>query len=194
MSKKLYVAYGSNLNIAQMRYRCPTATLCGTGTLENYELQFKGFSNSAFATISQKEGSSVPIAVWEINPSDEKSLDRYEGYPNHYYKEDVSVKIGDSEVDAMVYIMNPKMRFGLPSITYYDTVMQGYKDCGLDKTFLETALKESTQAYYNFAVEQSQQISLYDFNDEDEDEFEEEQEIDESNINDPFYFSDDLKM
>lgn len=29
--KKLYVAYGSNLNIAQMALRCPTAHIYGTG-------------------------------------------------------------------------------------------------------------------------------------------------------------------
>ena len=39
---KLYVAYGSNLNLKQMAYRCPTATLVGTGVIDNYELQFKG--------------------------------------------------------------------------------------------------------------------------------------------------------
>lgn len=42
MSKKLYIAYGSNLNLGQMNYRCPTAKLYGTGVIENYELQFKG--------------------------------------------------------------------------------------------------------------------------------------------------------
>ena len=39
---KLYVAYGSNLNKEQMRYRCPTAKFVGTGIIEGYELQFKG--------------------------------------------------------------------------------------------------------------------------------------------------------
>lgn len=36
--KKLYVAYGSNLNIAQMALRCPTAHIYGTGLLNNWEL------------------------------------------------------------------------------------------------------------------------------------------------------------
>ena len=91
MSKRLYVAYGSNLNFRQMKDRCPTAKLYGTGTISNYELQFKGNSESAFATIAPKEGSSVPVAVWEIKPQDERSLDRYEGYPSHYFKQDVPV-------------------------------------------------------------------------------------------------------
>ena len=73
MSKRLYVAYGSNLNIAQMKHRCPTAKLYGTGTLEGYELQFKGYPSSAFATIAPKAGSSVPVAVWDIKPNDEKN-------------------------------------------------------------------------------------------------------------------------
>ena len=42
MSKRLYVAYGSNLNFEQMKYRCPTAKLYDTGIIEGYELQFKG--------------------------------------------------------------------------------------------------------------------------------------------------------
>lgn len=199
MKKRLYVAYGSNLNVAQMKYRCPTAKLYGTGTLEGYELQFKGYPSSAFATIAQKEGASVPVAVWEIQPQDEKSLDRYEGYPSHYFKEDVTVKLANEEVSAMVYIMNQRMRFGLPSVSYYDTVLQGYKDCGLDTTALENALKESTQEFYSSAVRQSQQMSLYNFDDEDEDvgmddEYEEDFEEDEPDINDPFYFSDGMKL
>lgn len=39
---KLYVAYGSNLNKEQMKDRCPGAEFVGTGSIENYELQFKG--------------------------------------------------------------------------------------------------------------------------------------------------------
>ena len=64
---KLYVAYGSNLNIKQMAYRCPTATLVGTGVIENYELQFKGMPTGAYATIAPCKGKSVPVAVWDIN-------------------------------------------------------------------------------------------------------------------------------
>ena len=198
MGKRLYVAYGSNLNIKQMKYRCPTAKLYGTGTLDGYELQFKGYPSSAFATIAPKAGASVPVAVWDIQPRDEKSLDRYEGYPSHYFKEDVTVNVGGEEVSAMVYIMNQKMRFGLPSINYYKTVLDGYKDCGLDTAALETALKDSTQHFYSSAVRQSQQMSLLNCDDEDEDLSEEigdeEMNEDEPDINDPFYSYDGMKF
>jgi len=80
--KTLYIAYGSNINLEQMACRCPTATKFGSGTISDYELQFR-----RVATIVPKTDSVVPVLLWELEPSDEKGLDRYEGYPNFYRKE-----------------------------------------------------------------------------------------------------------
>lgn len=38
---KYYIAYGSNLNKDQMKYRCPDAKLVGTGSIPNYQLLFE---------------------------------------------------------------------------------------------------------------------------------------------------------
>lgn len=148
MQKRYYLAYGSNLNLRQMHYRCPGARLVGTGRLENYELQFKGQPQGAFATVTPKAGSSVPVAVWDISAENERALDRYEGYPVHYFKENVSVRIAGRQLRAMVYRMNLKMDFGLPSPYYYDTVQEGYLDCGLDTDFLQQALRNSAEQFY----------------------------------------------
>lgn len=148
MNKKLYIAYGSNLNLTQMASRCPTAKLYGTGIVNGYELQFKGLPNGAFATIGENENASVPVAVWELQIYDERRLDMYEGYPNHYYKKDIPVTVNGEELTAMVYIMNQKQDFGIPSDYYYEAVRQGYEDCGLDVSVLEEALENSTAKYY----------------------------------------------
>ena len=195
MSKRLYVAYGSNLNIRQMKYRCPTAKLYGTGTIEDYELQFKGHPNSAFATIAPKEGACVPVAVWEIQPDDEKALDRYEGYPSHYFKQNVPVQLDGEEVSAMVYIMNLKMRFGQPSPGYYQTVYEGYNDCELDTDVLDTPVKESAQKFYSeYARRHTREQSLFDVFGSDEDEDDELSEEEEEFESDPFYFSDGMSL
>lgn len=193
MSKRLYVAYGSNLNFRQMKHRCPTAKLYGTGSIDGYELQFKGTPDSAFATIAPKEGASVPVAVWEITPQDERALDRYEGYPSHYFKKTVPVSLDGEEVDAMVYIMNLKMKFGMPSPYYYATVLEGYCDCELDIEVLDQAVKDSAQRYYHSVVGFSEQQTLFDYSDDEPEESEEEldEEPDES---DPFYFSDGMHL
>ena len=202
MSKRLYVAYGSNLNIRQMKYRCPTAKMYGVGTIEDYELQFKGQPNGAFATIAPKEGASVPVAVWEIQPRDEQSLDRYEGYPSHYFKQDVPVQLDGEEVSAMVYIMNLKMRFGMPSPYYYQTVLEGYHDCELDTDVLDQAVGDSAQRYYSENGQHQSQQTLFDAygSEDDDEEFDEQDEDDGEELNDedcesdPFYFSDGMSM
>lgn len=199
MSKRLYVAYGSNLNIRQMQHRCPTAKLYGTGIVSDYELQFKGQPNCAFATIAPKEGAEVPVAVWEIQPQDERSLDRYEGYPSHYFKQNIPVRLDGEEVSAMVYIMNLKMKFGMPSPYYYQTVLEGYHDCGLDTEVLDQAVRNSAQNFYKDYSQKSHQQTLFDL---DESEYEDEEfdgeeekfadekaELDESDL---FYFSEGM--
>lgn len=91
---KLYVAYGSNLNLKQMAYRCPSASIYGTGQLTNWELLYRGSATNSHATIAKKHGSYVPVLLWNIEPEDEKRLDIYEGYPRYYYKQNVMVDIG----------------------------------------------------------------------------------------------------
>ena len=147
---KLYVAYGSNLNKQQMKGRCPDAKFVGTGVIENYELQFKGSLYGAHATIAPKEGSSVPVGLWTIQIRDESRLDMYEGYRKtgyrYYDKEQVRVNLSNGgSVIGMVYIMDQKMDFGQPTPGYYETVKEGYDDCGLDQSVLEQALQSSLE-------------------------------------------------
>ena len=208
---RLYVAYGSNLNVQQMAHRCPTARLYATGVIKDYELQFKGQPQSAFATIAKKPGSEVPVAVWEIQRADEYFLDRYEGYPSHYFKKDVPVELNDGrEVNAMVYIMNLRMGFGMPSTHYYRTVHQGYLDCKLDTSVLNKALGDSAMRFYSSAVGTPSMQMRMNFptepieepiEDEDEeldedcdeeDDIVDEEPDEEMDESDPFYFSDGM--
>lgn len=54
---KYYIAYGSNLNLMQMAETMSRCKDGGTGLLEDYELQFRGRKDNAFATIEQKQES-----------------------------------------------------------------------------------------------------------------------------------------
>ena len=98
-----YIAYGSNMVKAQMAFRCPGAKLIGTGYLPNHRLEFY-----LHATVerSRARDARVPVAVWEIDETDEQSLDRYEGFPTYYVKRKRRVILSDgSEIEGMVYIM-----------------------------------------------------------------------------------------
>lgn len=135
--KRYYIAYGSNLSEAQMAYRCPTAKVVGTSMLNDWRLLFDGP-----ASIERKEGYNVPVLIWDIQPADEKSLDRYEGYPNYYRKEMLEIEINGETEEAMVYIMNTKSECP-PTLHYYNILKDGYKAFGFDRKILEKALIES---------------------------------------------------
>ena len=147
--KKYYLAYGSNLNLGQMFVRCPNAKVIGTSVIEGYELLFKGSLSGNYLTIELKEGSIVPVGVFEIDEDDERKLDRYEGFPNFYYKKDftLDVKMIDSEetkkLDCFVYIMHEERKLGLPSEYYVETCEIGYDDFGFNKKFLKEAIERS---------------------------------------------------
>ena len=55
--KKYYLAYGSNLNVHQMKYRCPTARIVGTAVIRDYELLYKGSKTGSYLTIEKKKRS-----------------------------------------------------------------------------------------------------------------------------------------
>ncbi len=143
MDKKLYIAYGSNLNLEQMAYRCPTAKVMGASTINGWRLLFRGSRTGAVATVEPFKGGSVPVLMWELTPEDEAALDRYEGWPFLYRKETVEAQLNGKTVMAMVYIMNEGRPFGQPSCYYYTTILEGYRDAGFDLDILRRAATDS---------------------------------------------------
>lgn len=139
----IYVAYGSNLNLEQMEFRCPYATVLGGGVLPDYQLLFRGGDGGAVATVEPKKGGSVPVLLWEITPRDEEALDRYEGWPHLYRKETVAVRYGEKLVEAMVYIMNEGRPLGLPGEYYLNTILAGYQSAGFDLNILKQSVRLS---------------------------------------------------
>ena len=157
----LYIAYGSNLNLTQMLQRCPTARVIGTSEIKDYELVFRGSRYSAVATIEPCEGSNVPVLLWGIQPEDEISLDRYEGYPNFYGKENMEIALNDSTVSAMVYVMTPGHELGTPSERYKRSIEDGYMDAGFDADILQNAVDKTIGKMEDEMKDIGEQESLF---------------------------------
>jgi hypothetical protein len=145
--KKLYIAYGSNMNQAQMRARCPAARVLGTAMLDGCRLLFRGAHRGAVATIEPYAGASVPVVIWEITPECEAALDLYEGFPHLYEKAIVKIRLDGRPVRAMAYIMTPGKMPGQPSAYYYKVILDGYMAAGLDPGPLRQATVDSAQEY-----------------------------------------------
>jgi gamma-glutamylcyclotransferase (GGCT)/AIG2-like uncharacterized protein YtfP len=79
-----------------------------SGILENYKMIInkKSFKNPeiGFANIIQDENSIVEGVVYDIDEKDVKILDKYEGFPNHYLKYFLNVKIDNNKEKCLIYI------------------------------------------------------------------------------------------
>lgn len=136
---RLYIAYGSNLNLGQMARRCPTAEIAGKAVLRNWKLAFRGV-----ATIERCTGHTVPVLVWRLQPKDERSLDAYEGWPHLYRKETLRITMDGERAYAMAYVMNEARRpYSMPSKGYLQTILEGYEQAGFNEGILWQAVADS---------------------------------------------------
>ncbi len=130
----LYFAYGSNLHHFQMKKRCKDSVFIKKIKLRNFRLTFR--SKYRAADIEPKKNSIVPGGLFEISRSDEKKLDIYEDFPNLYKK----FYFNYYGKKVMTYTMVKKTTFTFPTERYLNIVKKGYKDCSLDKKYLDKAL------------------------------------------------------
>ena len=130
----LYFAYGSNLNLFQMKRRCKDSIFLKKINLKDFRLTFR--SKYRAADIEHKKNSIVPGGLFEISKSDEKKLDQYEDFPI-LYKKHYFLYYGKK---VMTYIMVKKSPFKFPTDRYLNIVKRGYKDCKLNSEYLKNAL------------------------------------------------------
>ena len=149
LAKRYYIAYGSNLNVQQMRMRCPHATVLGTSNLKGWELLFKGSKTGSYLTIEPCKDGTVPVVIWEVTESDEAALDRYEGYPVFYYKKEIRLQVKGIRtgrrrmVTAFAYIMDESRPLGVPTDYYVRVCQEGYRTFGFDSSILTEAVQKS---------------------------------------------------
>ena len=101
MDKKLYVAYGSNLNLPQMANRCPTAKLVGAKSEQTgvFKLLFRGGLRCLqLLLLNLLKIVKSRTLSGEITQPMKKALDRYEGYPFLYRKENIKVRVKTEEM------------------------------------------------------------------------------------------------
>jgi gamma-glutamylcyclotransferase (GGCT)/AIG2-like uncharacterized protein YtfP len=125
----LYFAYGSNLNRAGMRSRCPAAVPVGRALLRDHALVFR-----RWADVVPAPGCSVAGALWRITPACESALDDYEDVDGGLYRR-LTLPVhpeGDIEpVAALVYRMTAAPA-APPDPAYLAVILQGCRDFGLD--------------------------------------------------------------
>jgi gamma-glutamylcyclotransferase (GGCT)/AIG2-like uncharacterized protein YtfP len=106
---------------AQMAERCPHSPQAGTGWLDGWRLTFGGEDmgwEGALATVVEDPDSRVFVVLYEVSPTDEEALDRWDGATLGYYRKlRVRVATLDGDVLAWLYVLND-YEGGLPAARY----------------------------------------------------------------------------
>ena len=139
--KRLYFAYGANMNLENMSWRCPDARPVCSYILRDWELAFY-----SHATIRPKKGAEVAGVLWYITEDCEASLDAFEGFPDYYTKRSW---IQDGE-HIMFYEMSDFLR-GQPTLGYISDIRNSYHYWQLPVQYLNEAVdatvKKKTTEY-----------------------------------------------
>ena len=125
-----YFAYGSNLDLVQMKIRCPSSELISKGSLPDYRLTFNRYSSGwggGVADVIQGKGSEVWGLVFELSNSDLKRLDSYEGCYNDqtslYERWKAVINTPKGQIsDVWVYTVVKKQKFVQPTLEYLQII------------------------------------------------------------------------
>jgi gamma-glutamylcyclotransferase (GGCT)/AIG2-like uncharacterized protein YtfP len=141
MNKMYYFAYGMNTNKSGMRQRCPAAVSIGSSVLQNYEFRF-----AMHADVVPKQDARTVGVLWELTPACLQALDRLESYPHYYDRKMVDVLYHDRLYEAWVYTMQPGNPESPPHSSYWECLLEGYKEHDVSKKQLYRALDSSYRA------------------------------------------------
>ncbi|MDE3136059.1 MAG: gamma-glutamylcyclotransferase [Acidobacteriota bacterium] len=125
---------------AQMRSRAGEVAEEQVGKLENYEIVFnkKARGGSATANIRPASGKSVYGVLYRIAEPALRSLDRFQGAPEHYRRIEVNVTGSDgNKIPAQTYIAT-KVGKGLrPAGHYLQSLLQAAEEHNLPAEYVE---------------------------------------------------------
>lgn len=136
----LYFAYGSNMNHAQMKERCPSSKFVKAAYLENAKFVYDGYSRKrqgAVANIVACANDKVWGGIFEITDNDLSALDVCEGYPTAYGKSMVNVKDSDCRTYCAWTYFRVGQKENAPSDAYRKVVIRGAQDCSLPSDYMD---------------------------------------------------------
>ncbi|MBA3252224.1 MAG: gamma-glutamylcyclotransferase [Geodermatophilaceae bacterium] len=135
----LYAAYGSNMDPAQMRQRCPHSPSAGAGWVRGWRLTFGGEQlgwEGALATIVPDPSGEVFVALYDVTPYDEGILDAWEGADHGLYRKlRVRTHTMSGDVLAWAYVLDA-FEGGLPSARYLGVLADAAEIAGAPTFYL----------------------------------------------------------
>lgn len=119
--RRLYFAYGSNMNPAQFHQRCPGSDLLGPATLRSHCWYI---TDRGVASVEADPDRQVHGILARLTEDDERRLDTFEGVSlGLYRREFATVHVEDGRpVTALIYISNDT-GVGIPRSGYLEGIL-----------------------------------------------------------------------
>jgi hypothetical protein len=115
-----HFAYGSNMDSAAMRRRCPGAVAAGVAHLPGWRFIIM---RGGYASVVPAPGASVYGVLWRVTPRDLAALHAYEALDwGLYRRRTLPVRIGGRNVPALVYVGHTRTP-GHPRRGYQDGIV-----------------------------------------------------------------------
>ncbi len=138
-----YLAYGSNLCVARLLCRTPSARLVGPARLDGYALRWHkrslDGSGKCNAQRTARAGDVVRGAVFELPAAEKALLDRVEGLGVGYQVSLVEVETSRGAERVWTYVAMPGYVDDAlkPFLWYRDIVIAGARALGLERGYVE---------------------------------------------------------
>jgi hypothetical protein len=149
----IYFAFGSNMDPAQMKDRCPSHKVLGRAYLPDHDLCFPRRSpkrGCATAGIAQAVGQEVWGVLYELDESDQARLHDAEGYApgrvpdqNRHMLVEIAVRYGGPQgetVSAHIYLARADGIGAAPSSDYMRHLIRGAEHHALPAAYIERLL------------------------------------------------------
>jgi len=129
MTHTFYFAYGSNMNEAQLRERCPDSYFLCRARLPGHRFVI---TSRGYASVRKSAGGTVHGLLIALTEPDERTLDRFEGVAKGMYRRDhleILTELG-YPIPALIYIDDIEGE-GPPAKGYLERILNGARRHGL---------------------------------------------------------------
>jgi hypothetical protein len=151
-----YFAYGSNMNRAAMKRRCPHARPLGPATLEGYTF-FVGVDG--WGSVKPSAGDNVHGALWQLTPRCVAALHAYELlHAGLYQVRHLPVRSGARLMPAMVYLLR-RRKPGMPKPGYVEMIAAAARDWQLPERYIRSVERWSCSRFTGARVLDTRELA-----------------------------------
>ena len=140
----LYFAYGSNMDRAAMRRRCPGARALGPAILEGHRF-FVGIDG--WGSVKPQRGNSVHGVLWRLTPRDLAALHAYELLHQGLYDvRHLPVRFGARRRTVMIYLLRRRSA-GRPKPGYVEMIAASARAWNLPEPYIRSVERWSSSRW-----------------------------------------------